>query len=99
MVQHPVMAEIDKAGEQARATLDACAQSGLPVYIIYPNSDLGYKQIIKGIESRASGQFTVLENVEREAYLKLLANAAVLVGNSSVEFWKHLHSNTCNKHR
>ena len=84
MVQHPVMAELDEAGEQARATLEACAQSGLPVYIIYPNSDLGYKQIIKGIEeSRASGQFNVLENVEREAYLKLLANAAVLVGNSS----------------
>ena len=84
MVQHPVMAELNEAGEQARATLEACAQSGLPVYIIYPNSDLGYKQIIKGIEeSRASGQFNVLENVEREAYLKLLANAAVLVGNSS----------------
>lgn len=84
MVQHPVMAELNEAGEQARATLEACARSGLPVYIIYPNSDLGYKQIIKGIEeSRASGQFNVLENVEREAYLKLLANAAVLVGNSS----------------
>ena len=57
MVQHPVMAELNEAGEQARATLEACAQSGLPVYIIYPHSDLGYKQIIKGIEeSRASGQ-------------------------------------------
>ena len=84
MVQHPVMAEMDEAGVQAKATLDACGRSGLPVFIIYPNSDLGYKQIIKGIEdNRDAGNFSVLENVEREAYLTLLANAAVLVGNSS----------------
>ena len=36
------------------------------------------------LEERATGAtFTILENVEREAYLNLLANCAVLVGNSS----------------
>lgn len=84
MVQHSVMAEMEEAGQQVAATLEACAGSGLPTYIIYPNSDLGYKQIIRRIEDRATGAaFTVLENVEREAYLNLLANCAVLVGNSS----------------
>jgi UDP-N-acetylglucosamine 2-epimerase (non-hydrolysing)/GDP/UDP-N,N'-diacetylbacillosamine 2-epimerase (hydrolysing) len=84
MVQHSVMAEMDDAGQQVAATLEACAASGLPTYIIYPNSDLGYRQIISRIEERAAGAaFTVLENVEREAYLALLANCAVLVGNSS----------------
>jgi GDP/UDP-N,N'-diacetylbacillosamine 2-epimerase (hydrolysing) len=84
MVQHSVMAEMEEAGQQVAATLEACAGSGLPTYIIYPNSDLGYKQIISRIEERATGAaFTVLENVEREAYLNLLANCAVLVGNSS----------------
>ncbi len=84
MVQHPVMAEMNEAGEQAKATLEACSRFDLPVYIIYPNSDLGYKQIIKGIEeSSADADLVVLENIERDAYLKLLANAAVLVGNSS----------------
>ena len=84
MVQHSVMAEMEEAGQQVAATLDACAGSGLPTFIIYPNSDLGYKQIIKRIEDRAAGAaFTFLENVEREAYLNLLANCAVLVGNSS----------------
>lgn len=84
MVQHSVMAEIDDAGQQVAATLEACAGSGLPTYIIYPNSDLGYRQIISRIEERATGAaFTVLENVERETYLTLLANCAVLVGNSS----------------
>ncbi len=84
MVQHSVMAEMEEAGQQVAATLEACAGSGLPTYIIYPNSDLGYKQIISRIEDRATGAaFAVLENVEREAYLNLLANCAVLVGNSS----------------
>lgn len=84
LVQHSVMAEMAEAGEQMAATLEACAGSGLPTYIIYPNSDLGYKQIIRRIEERAAGaNFTILENVEREAYLALLANCAVLVGNSS----------------
>lgn len=84
LVQHSVMAEMAEAGEQVAATLEACAGSGLPTYIIYPNSDLGYKQIIRRIEERAAGaDFTILENVEREAYLALLANCAVLVGNSS----------------
>ncbi len=84
VVQHPIMAEVEDAGKQIQATLDACAAFSLPVYIIYPNSDLGYKQIVNSIEnSKKQTDFTVLENVEREVYLKLLANCAVLVGNSS----------------
>jgi len=84
MVQHPVMAEMEDAGQQVGATLQACGRSGLPVYVIYPNSDLGYKQIVRGIEESAgSANFSVLENVERDAYLALLANCSVLVGNSS----------------
>ena len=83
VVQHPIMAEVDDAGEQIKATLEACSRFEIPVYIIYPNSDLGYKQTIKGIEENKSVDFKILQNVEREAYLKLLANCAVLVGNSS----------------
>lgn len=84
LVQHSVMAEMAEAGEQVAATLEACAGLGLPTYIIYPNSDLGYKQIIRRIGERSAGAgFTILENVEREAYLALLANCTVLVGNSS----------------
>jgi GDP/UDP-N,N'-diacetylbacillosamine 2-epimerase (hydrolysing) len=84
MVQHPVMAEVDKAGIQIQNTLKACFKFKLPVFIIYPNSDLGYKQIIQGIEENKSNiKFVVLKNVERKSYLKLLANASLLVGNSS----------------
>ncbi len=83
MVQHPVMAEVLETGNQIKETLKACNQSNLPTYIIYPNSDLGYKQIVNGIKSSNSKNFKILRNVERDSYLKLLSNCSVLVGNSS----------------
>ena len=84
LVQHPVMAEMDSAANQVGLTLQACADTGLPVYVIYPNSDLGYSKIIDSIKDAESKfRITALRNVPRDAYLTLLANASVLVGNSS----------------
>lgn len=87
MVQHPVMAEMNQAGIQIKNTLRACFKFKIPVYIIYPNSDLGYKQIIHEIDDNKNYnndiETIVLKNVERQAYLKLLANTSLLIGNSS----------------
>lgn len=84
LVQHSVLAEAGEAAEQMQATIEACLQSGLPVYWIYPNSDLGYEEILRVLERhKESKKINVLKNVEREAYLTLLANCAALVGNSS----------------
>lgn len=83
MVQHPVMAEIEDAGMQINETIQACKNIDLPTFIIYPNSDLGYKKIVDGINKSKSSNFKILRNVERDAYLRLLANCSVLVGNSS----------------
>ncbi|ODS23490.1 UDP-N-acetyl-D-glucosamine 2-epimerase, UDP-hydrolysing [Candidatus Endobugula sertula] len=84
VVQHPVMAEMEDAHTQIEQTLNACTKFDMPVYIIYPNSDLGYQKIVNVIESRSNNTgLLTLENVDREAYLSMLANAAVLVGNSS----------------
>lgn len=83
LVQHPVMAELGQAGEQVTMTLEACRKSGIRTFIIYPNSDQGYKKIVETIDKARSSDVIVLSNVEREAYLQLLANCSVLVGNSS----------------
>lgn len=84
LVQHPVLVERDEAKAQSAATVEAALSVGLPVIWIYPNADLGYQQVVDLIEeSMSEPDLLVLRNVEREAYLKLLANAAVLVGNSS----------------
>ena len=84
LVQHPVMVERHDTRKQMETTLDAVAEMGLPAFWIYPNSDMGFQDILETIESRGgSDQLTVLKNVDRDDYLKLLANAAMLVGNSS----------------
>lgn len=84
LVQHPVMAERQDVGAQMRETLEACLETGLPVVWIYPNSDLGFQEIVGLIESYAEDPRLVpVQNLKRDDYLMLLANAAILVGNSS----------------
>ena len=84
LVQHPVMIEREDAGTQMRATIEAALETGLPVVWIYPNSDLGYRGILEVIETyRERPEVTIFDNADRDIFLTLLANAAVLVGNSS----------------
>lgn len=84
LVMHPVMAEREETGQQMRDTLDACLDTGLPVVWVYPNSDLGYGDIIDIIECyKAHPQVVPVANLERDDYFRLLFNASVLVGNSS----------------
>lgn len=84
LVQHPVMAERDDVKAQMLSTLQACVDSGLPVYWIYPNSDLGFTEITSLItKQQQTVNVTVFQNLERDDYLRLLANAGALVGNSS----------------
>jgi GDP/UDP-N,N'-diacetylbacillosamine 2-epimerase (hydrolysing) len=84
VVQHPLMSEYGSAGEQIRHTLGAARDTGLPIFCIYPNSDLGFQAIIDEINAhRDGGGLHALSNIERDDFLTLLANCAVLVGNSS----------------
>ena len=80
---HPILVEMEEAAAQMQAALQACINSKMPVFCIYPNSDLGYQEIVKVIETGSPEQVTALRNVDRDQYLMLLANAAALVGNSS----------------
>lgn len=84
VLQHPVLTEVDDARSQMEATIQACLSSELPVMWIYPNSDLGYRQIIE-VAGRfsSSGEVRILRNVARDHFLTLLANCGALVGNSS----------------
>lgn len=84
LVQHPVMVEREDAAAQMESSVKACLDTGLSVYWVYPNSDLGFRGILQVMETwSASDRLTVLRNLDRDDYLTLLANAAVLVGNSS----------------
>ena len=84
LLQHAVLNEIDDIYQQVTNSLKACEMTKLPVFWIYPNLDMGYKKILSVInEKGSSGNITCLKNIERTTYLTLLANSAVLVGNSS----------------
>jgi UDP-N-acetylglucosamine 2-epimerase (non-hydrolysing)/GDP/UDP-N,N'-diacetylbacillosamine 2-epimerase (hydrolysing) len=83
LVMHPILVEREEAAAHMDAAIRASVASGMPVFCIYPNSDLGYQGIVGVIEGEARSRFTALRNVEREEYLTLLGNAAILVGNSS----------------
>lgn len=84
LLQHPLMVERDEARAQMRTSLDACLSSGLPVVWIYPNSDLGFRDILSLIEEEQdSNNIHAVANLARDDYLALLACCACLVGNSS----------------
>ena len=84
LLQHPLMVERDEAFAQMEASLRACLATGLAVVWIYPNSDLGFRDILKVIEAeRGNAKVFAVANLERDDYLTLLANTACLVGNSS----------------
>ena len=84
VVQHSVLVEAKLSEEQMALTLESCFHFDLPIIVIYPNSDHGYKDIINQIDKHKTNEkITGLNNVDRDAYLKLLSNCSVLVGNSS----------------
>ena len=82
MVQHPVLAEVGEAARQVQMTIDACMETGLPTYIIYPNSDHGYTGIVNTIEAFRE-RAVICKNLDRDDYLALLKNCTFLIGNSS----------------
>jgi len=77
--------EIDKAGEQMRATLSAVRELGLQAFVSYPNSDPGSNQIIEVIEEhRQDPRVSVFKNIPDREFVNLLRGATVLLGNSSL---------------
>ncbi len=84
LVQHSILVELDEAYEQMRASIDACLATGMRVFSIHPNSDLGYQRILQALkDTGGSDRLVSLPNLDRTQYLTLLANCRALVGNSS----------------
>jgi len=85
VVQHPVVAEHEKADEQMRTTLKAVTKFKYQTIVIYPNADAGGRRMIKVI-SQYGNKFRFFhsyKNLSREAFLGLMAVSTVMIGNSS----------------
>jgi len=85
VIQHPLSSEIEESGAQMRTTLESAVDSGMQVFVSYPNSDPGSRQIINVIEEyRTHPAVWVFQNIPDTPFVNLLRGATVLIGNSSL---------------
>jgi UDP-N-acetylglucosamine 2-epimerase len=87
MMQHPVTTEYGHGLDQINATLEAVEAQGMQALVFWPNIDAGSEQVSKGLRLfRERGRdrgFHFFRNLPPEVFIRLMANAACMVGNSS----------------
>jgi UDP-hydrolysing UDP-N-acetyl-D-glucosamine 2-epimerase len=83
-VFHPVVQEAALAGTQVQAVVEATATCGYAQIVLRPNSDAGGAKIDSYLDGlREQDKLRVVTHLKRQSYTRLLANADLLVGNSS----------------
>jgi len=87
VMQHPVTTEYGQSFDQINETLDAVAAVGMQALVFWPNVDAGSEQTAKGMrmfreKGRANG-FHFFQNLPAETFVRIMAHAACMVGNSS----------------
>ena len=84
---HPVVQEMKQAQAQVEAVLDALRHEvlarGMHVVWLAPNADAGSAAILAAMQGAAGPRVHVITHLPRLQYLDALAQAQVLVGNSS----------------
>jgi len=87
VLQHPSGRSAERERRTMSVILRAVDDTGLTPTIIYPNSDRGHTGIIAAIEAARrrdrGGRLRIERSLARDAYLRLLGDVRVLVGNSS----------------
>ena len=80
MLQHPVTSENKSSRLQISQTLKALKHSGIPSFIILPNNDSGYIEIIKEIKM---SNYKWASTLSIEEYKTILRKCSFIIGNSS----------------
>jgi UDP-hydrolysing UDP-N-acetyl-D-glucosamine 2-epimerase len=84
---HPTTTEFGGEREQMESVLDALNRLGKQTILLWPNIDAGADHISKAIRvfrvNHEPDWLRTLTNLTPENYLKVLANAACAIGNSS----------------
>ena len=84
---HPTTTEFGGARAQMEAMLDALNRLQHPTLLLWPNIDAGADHISKAIrvfrDQHKPDWLRTITNLSPENYLKVLANAACAIGNSS----------------
>lgn len=85
--QHPVTTEYKEAEHQIQETISGAMNTGLPIILLWPNSDAGTEGISQGIrkfrETHPNAILHAFTNLPIAMYVRLMNNTTCLVGNSS----------------
>lgn len=88
VMQHPVTTEYNSAKDDVLKTLSAVKELDIPTFWFWPNVDAGSDGTSNGIrtfrEQQKPKNIHFFKNMEPDDFLRLLANAKCLIGNSSV---------------
>lgn len=87
ILQHPVTTSYGKGKTQMIETLEAAKKININKLVLWPNADAGSNDLSKVIRDfynqNATLPFSYIINFPPEVFVKLIANAKCLVGNSS----------------
>ena len=87
VVQHAHGRDIATEKKVASNILNAVADAGLKRLVLYPNSDRGYRGVLRAIDQHRkqspAADVLVRESLPRDDFLRALLDADLLIGNSS----------------
>lgn len=82
-IVHPTSEEIKECIDYISWIDKACIKVGLQQIWIYPNNDVGSKEIVDKIDLIKKNNTFSFRNLNRLTFLSLLKNSKLLIGNSS----------------
>lgn len=81
---HPVTTDFDNIQRYANNLVEAVIASDNNYIVIYPNNDLGSRDILKAFEKlKDNSRFRIFPSIRFECFLVLLKNSELIIGNSS----------------
>ncbi len=84
IIVHPTEPHDEVEYRRAQMLIQSCIETGFPeIIVVEPNNDPGSAGIVRAIKQTKYPPVSSYQNLIREAFLGLLREAAVLIGNSS----------------
>lgn len=81
---HPITTEYENIRAHVKNFVDALIESDTNYILIYPNNDLGSKEILEEIEKlKTSDRIKIFPSLRFEYFLRLLKESQFIIGNSS----------------
>lgn len=82
--QHPVTNEYKDSLSQIKETLEALREINIQTIFTYPNTDLGWQNIVKLLEKYKNEEFIrIVPNLGYQKYLSIMKISSLILGNSS----------------